>query len=387
MTGLLIAGGTVDVAIDGERITSVGAARPSDASATLDASGCSVLAGFVDVQVNGAIGVDLATEPERVGEVAAFLVECGVTSFMPTVISSTPSATARAIEILESWRLAAPPARSRSLGVHLEGPFLNPARAGAHPRDNLRPPCLDEAAAWSHGAGVAMVTLAPELARAVELIGDLVGRGVVVCAGHTDADGPTLAAALAAGLSGATHLFNAMGPMSARRPGTAGAILDRTGPIDGPIAGLIAGLIVDGLHVDPTMVRLAWRLIGQQGIALVTDAMAALGLPFGNFVIGDTPVVVGADGARTVDGALAGSVVRFDDAVRKLIEFTGCTLDAASTAASETPARLARRSDIGVLTPGRLADVVLLDSDLRVAATVVGGTVAFDRDGRSTWRS
>ena len=380
MTTLRIGGGSIDVEVDGESISSVGSTTSSAVPATLDAGGCTVLPGFVDVQVNGAVGVDLSTEPERVGDVAAYLTTCGVTSFMPTVISSTPGATAEAIEALEGWRRrSAPTDGARSLGVHLEGPFLNPDRSGAHPRSNVRPPSRAEAATWSHDTGVAMVTLAPELQGAIDLIDDLVERGVVVCAGHTDADACALAAAVAVGLSGATHLFNAMGSLSARHPGASGALLDRR--------DVICGLIVDGLHVDPAMVRVAWRLLGPERVALVTDSMAALGLPFGDYVIGETPVIVGADGARTSDGTLAGSVLRFDEAVRKLIAFTGCSLAEASTAASTTPAALAQRSDIGRLAPRASADIVLLDRDLQVVATVVGGSVVFDPEERLSWKS
>ena len=379
MTTLLIAGGSIDVAIDRETITSVGSSAPSSAPSTLDAGGCTVLPGFVDVQVNGATGVDLSTEPERIGDVATFLPRCGVTSFMPTVISSTPAATAHAIEALARWQRMAPADGARSLGVHLEGPFLNEHRIGAHPRSNIRPPSRAEATSWSHDSGVAMVTLAPELPGAIDLVADLVARGVVVCAGHTDADARAIADGCSAGLSGATHLFNAMGSLSARHPGPSGAVLDRH--------DVICGLIVDGLHVDPAMVRMAWRLLGPERVALVTDSMAALGLPFGDYVIGETPVSVGTDGARTADGTLAGSVLRFDDAVRNLIAFTNCSLAEASTAASATPATLAKRDDIGRLAPGSLADVVLLDRDLQVVATVVGGRVVFDPEGRVSWKS
>ena len=379
MTPLRIAGGSIDVEVDGETITSVGSIASSSVPSTLDADGCTVLPGFVDVQVNGAMGVDLSTEPERIGEVATFLPRCGVTSFMPTVISSTPAATAHSIEALAGWQHMAPSDGARSLGVHLEGPFLNEDRIGAHPRSNIRPPSRAEATSWSRDSGVAMVTLAPELPGAVDLIGDLVGRGVVVCAGHTAADVHAIAAAVAVGLTGATHLFNAMGSLSARRPGPSGAVLDRD--------DVVCGLIVDGLHVDPAMVRVAWRLLGPERVALVTDSMAALGLPFGDYVIGETPVIVGADGARTSDGTLAGSVLRFDEAVRSLISFTGCTLAEASIAASATPAALAQRGDIGRLAPGALADIVLLDRDLQVVATVVGGSVVFDPEERLSWKS
>jgi N-acetylglucosamine-6-phosphate deacetylase len=264
---------------------------------------------------------------------------------------------------------------ARSLGVHVEGPFLSTLRSGAHPRRHLRPPSLDEVGTW--GPGVAMVTLAPELPGALAVVERLSSVGVTVCAGHTEVDPWGMAAAVAAGVTGVTHLFNAMGPMSARRPGAAGATLADP--------ALLAGVIVDGIHVDPVMVRLAWRLLGPSRFVLVSDAMAALGLPPGAFAIGETEVTVDDAGvARTADGVLAGSVLRFDAGVRNLIAFAGCSLAEASLSASATPARLAQRSDVGRLAPGCPADIVVLDEERRVAVTIVGGRVAFDRDGRST---
>ncbi len=374
MTSLVIRGGSVDVAVDGSQIIAVGSPDEEHAQHVVDATGCSVLPGFVDLQVNGAVGVDLTSQPQphRLGEVAAFLVQCGVTSFMPTVISSSVHDTAAAIAAL-----AAPSHfGARSLGVHLEGPFLNPLRAGAHPMQHLRPPSLQEAQGWRNDTGIAMVTLAPELSHAHDVIEHLVSNGVVVCAGHTMANPDEIDAAIAAGVSGVTHLFNAMGPISARVPGPAGATLANR--------ELIAGLIVDGLHVDPVMVRIAWELLGPHRIALVTDAIAALGLPQGEYSVGETDVVVDDQGARSPEGVLAGSVLRFDDAVRNLMAFTGCDLAEASLAASSTPARLAQRPDIGRLAPGCLADVVLLDENHQVVVTVVHGRVVFDPQQRCT---
>ena len=375
MTSLAVRGGSVDVAIDGTRITAVDPLVTEHAHQVIDATGCSVLPGFVDLQVNGAVGVDLTSQPQRIGEVAAFLVECGVTSFMPTVISSSATDTADAIAALQGWSPAAENG-AHSLGIHLEGPFLNPERAGAHPMRHLRPPSLTEASGWRTGSGVAMVTLAPELSQAIEVIEHLVANGIAVCAGHTAASPAELEQAIAAGVRGVTHLFNAMGPINARVPGPAGATLANS--------ELIAGLIVDGLHVDPVMVRLAWQILGPDRVALVTDAIAALGLPHGTFSVGETHVVVDNDGARTLEGVLAGSVLRFDDAVRNLMAFTGCQLAEASLAASSTPARLAQRPDIGRLAPGCLADVVVLDEHHRVVVTVVRGRVAFDPQQRCT---
>jgi len=374
MTSLAIRGGSVDVDIDGAQIIAVDSPDGEHAHRVVDATGCSVLPGFVDLQVNGSVGVDLTSQPERIGEVAAFLVECGVTSFMPTVISSSVDDTADAIAALQRWTLTQPGAHS--LGIHLEGPFLNPVRSGAHPMQHLRLPSLAEARGWRNDTGVALVTLAPEMSQAHDVIEHLVANGVVVCAGHTMATPEQIDAAIAAGVRGVTHLFNAMGPINARVPGPAGATLAN--------GELIAGLIVDGLHVDPVMVRLAWQLLGPDRIALVTDAIAALGLPQGEYSVGDTNVVVDDHGARTPEGVLAGSVLRFDDAVRNLMAFTGCDLAEASLAASATPARLAQRPDIGRLAAGCLADLVLLDENHHVAATVVHGRVVFNPQQRCT---
>ncbi len=375
MTSLALRGGSLDVIVDGSVVTSIGRVAEQPSGPELDASGCTVLPGFVDLQVNGAVGVDLTSEPERIGEVAAYLVQCGVTSFMPTVISSSAAGIAHAIEEMGRWSHEST-VGARSLGLHLEGPFLNPQRAGAHPKHQLRDPSLTEVRDWTNSAGVAMVTIAPELPHALGVIEHLVANGVTVCAGHTAADGAAISAGIAAGVRGVTHLFNAMGPINARVPGPAGTTLaDPT---------LIAGLIVDGIHVDPAMVRVAWRALGPQQIMLVTDAISALGLPPGEYSIGDTAVVVDDRGARTTGDVLAGSVLRFDDAVRNLIEFTGCTLADASTSASATPARLAGRDDIGRIAPGCAADIVLLDEANQVVVTIVDGRVVFDPQHRSS---
>jgi N-acetylglucosamine-6-phosphate deacetylase len=367
-------GRIVDVCIEGGVISAFeeGAADPQGV-AVLDASDCFVLPGFIDVQLNGGWGVDFTTQPQRLDEVAMQLPQTGVTSFVPTVISTSPGNTARAVTTLAGLRRRIP-GGARQLGTHLEGPFLDPARAGAHPRHHLRKPSLDEAAAWTADAGVVMVTLAPELDGALDVIRLLVASGVVVCAGHTAADASQLALAIEAGLTGATHLYNAMGPFGARAPATVGAVLANR--------SLVAGLIVDGLHVDPIMVAVAWRALGRHGIALVTDAITALGRGPGDYGVGDTRIIVDGTAARTVDGILAGSVLPMDQAVRNLMMFTGCPLGDASIAASATPAALLNRSDIGHLAVGATADVVLLDNDLRVVATVVEGEVVFDRQHR-----
>lgn len=372
MPTLVIRGSTSgDLLIEGERI--VQPATVPVGTAGLDASDCRLYPGFVDLQCNGGFGVDFTTAPEDAREVAARLPETGVTSFLPTVISAPADVTRRALAALDGLRHSSPGARS--LGVHLEGPFINPGRRGAHPRRHIRLPDRQEAGAWS-APDVAMVTLAPELEGALDLVADLTRRGVVISCGHCDVTVAELGAAIASGATAATHLFNAMGSLSARAPGTAGAVLaDST---------LIAGIIVDGLHVVPAMVAIAWRVLGPDRLFLVTDAIAALGLPGGRFRIGDTELNVDERGARAADGVLAGSVLRMDDAVRNLSAFTGCSIAEAVAAASATPARLLGRGDVGTIEPGAYADVVLLDEADQVVATVVGGRVVYDPDQRAS---
>jgi N-acetylglucosamine-6-phosphate deacetylase len=205
---------------------------------------------------------------------------------------------------------------------------------------------------------------------ALDVVAVLSSAGVVVSCGHCDMSVAELDDAVAAGATAATHLYNAMGSMSARVPGSAGAVLAN--------GSLMAGIIADGLHVSPAMVAIAWHSLGPERLFLVTDAIAALGLPHGPFRVGDTVVHVDEDGPRTVRGVLAGSVLRMDEAVRNLIAFTGCSTADAVAAATTNPARLLGRSDVGALQPGAYGDVMLLDGDNRVAATVVGGRVVFD---------
>ena len=362
-----IVGGRIAGRVAGQRHTT------GTGTAVLDASECIIAPGCIDLQLNGGWGVDFTSQPQRIREVARRLPATGVTSFLPTVITSSPATTARALTTL-SAASTRHHGEARSLGIHLEGPYLNPLRKGAHPPHHLRLPSIEEAGRWSAAAGVAMVTLAPELAGALELIAVLRANGVVVSAGHTAADSEELRISIDAGISAATHLYNAMGPFGGREPGTVGPLLANR--------AIVTGLIVDGLHVDPIMVDVAWRARGPRGIALVTDAITALGAGYGAFGIGDTEIIVDETGARMSTGILAGSVLRMDEAVRNLIAFTGCSLADALVAASTTPAILLGRSDLGNLLVGSIADLVLLDGAHDVVATVIDGEVVYDPQQR-----
>jgi N-acetylglucosamine-6-phosphate deacetylase len=214
-----------------------------------------------------------------------------------------------------------------------------------------------------------MVTLAPELPGALDVVRALRARGVVVAAGHTEATEDEFVAGVEAGITAVTHLFNAMRPFGHRDPGPAGATLARP--------DVVAGLIVDGVHVAPTAVAAAWKALAPDRLMLVTDAVAALGLPTGPVQLGSMAAVAGPAGVRLPDGTLAGSTLSMDRAVRNFMAFTGCSLAAAVRCASATPAALLGDSSRGRLEPGRRGDVVVLSPDGFVVATVVAGEVVW----------
>jgi N-acetylglucosamine-6-phosphate deacetylase len=378
---LVIAGGAVltpsgvidpgQVVVDrGGRIVTVGAVavgEPAD-SEVIDATGCWVTPGFIDLQINGGHGIDLTTEPARADELGRFLPRYGVTSFVPTLITCGEErrAAARAW-----WAGRGDPDRGAAvpLGLHFEGPMLAAARRGAHPVDLLREPDTELIDGWSRDAGVLLVTLAPELPGAPALIGELTDRGIVVSIGHTDATAEQFSVGVAAGARYVTHLFNGMRPFSHRDPG----------PIGATLAGdsVVAGLIGDGIHVDPVAVRMAWRALGPDRVNLVTDAVAMLGCEPGTSRLGSMEVTVDGGAVRTANGVLAGSALPLDRAVRNLVDFTGCSVPAAVRTVTATPARLLGLTERGALQPGAHADVTVLSAELAVVATVVGGEVAW----------
>jgi N-acetylglucosamine-6-phosphate deacetylase len=377
---LVVAGGSViaptsviehgDVVVRDGRIVAVGAAGDVGSSpdtVVLDATGCWVAPGFIDVQLNGGHGIDLTTEPDRAGELGGYLPRYGVTSFVPTIITCDDAQRAAA---LTSWaRRDGSTAGAVALGLHLEGPMLSPARRGAHPAGLLRDPAPVLIDGWDPASGVLLATLAPELPGAVETIAALAARGVVVSIGHTDCTADEFAAGVAAGATYVTHLFNAMRPFSHRDPGPIGAALADD--------AVVAGLICDGIHVDPVAVRMAWRALGPDRLNLVTDAVAVLGSEPGASRLGAVEVTVDDRGVRTADGVLAGSDLSLDCAVRNLAAFTGCAVPDAIATVTATPARLLGLADRGRLERGGRADVTVLDGDLAVVATIVGGEVAW----------
>ncbi len=357
-----------DVVIAGGVVASVGGPASSvpPGAGVVELDGWRLAAGYVDLQVNGGGGVDLASAPERVGEVAAGLVRHGVTSFCPTLVSSPPANIEAAIT---SWGRQATAAGGGAtvLGSHLEGPLLAPERRGAHRGAHLRAVGTTDTSRWRRDVGVRVVTLAPELPGAPDLIARLSADGVAVLAGHTSATFEEMTAAADVGLAGVTHLFNAMAPFGHRQPGPVGAAL-----VD---ERLRAGLIVDGHHLHAAAMRLAWTVLGPRRCVLVSDAVAAQGLGDGAHRLGSRDVVVTDGAVRDADGHLAGSLGTLDAAVRRLVDTAGCHPSAAIHAASAGPCDLVGESHRGRLGPGAVADLVVLDDVLGVQATLVAGRV------------
>ncbi len=351
--GQLVAG---DVAVEDAAIVGIG----------LPVAGTGLLAapGFVDLQVNGFAGVDLlTTDAEGVRAAADALLATGVTAWQPTLITSLEADVVRACEVIDG--VADELDGARVLGLHLEGPFLAPARLGTHPAVHRRDPDLALLRRLLDAGPVSTVTLAPELPGAAALIDHLHASGVAVAAGHSDATAAQANAAFDAGVRSVTHVFNAMRRFTPREPGVAGAALARP--------EVIVEAIVDGHHLAPETVRVVWAATAGR-FALATDAVAAAGLGDGCYRLGSVEVTVTDGVVRRNDGTLAGSVLTMPEAVRNLVAL-GVPAPAAIEAVTGVPARVLGRDDIGRLTVGGPADVVVLDGDLEVVSVMRAGRV------------
>jgi N-acetylglucosamine-6-phosphate deacetylase len=299
------------------------------------------------------------SDPDEVAAVAAFHASHGTTSLLATTVSA-------GIDELESSLRAI---RAAGVLAHLEGPFLNPRRPGAMDPESVVVPSAEEVERLlAAGDGcVSMMTVAPELPGALEVIAALAGRGVVASLGHSDASYESACAGVRAGARSVTHLFKAMPALHHRHPGLLGAALD--------LDELSCELICDGVHVDPVAMRLALRAKGVGGLRLVTDAISAAGLRDGEYRLGEAPVVV-RDGCATLAGGdvIAGSTLTMDAALANAVRFLGVTVEEAVTLGSADPAALLGLADRkGAIAVGWDADLVVLDEDLRTCSTMMGG--------------
>jgi len=344
------------------------AGSPAD-TRVISAAGLMVAPGLIDVHVHGSAGSDtMDATPEALITMAGFFVKHGVTAFLATTISQSPQAVWAAVE--NAARNSAGLEGAQPLGIHLEGPYLNPAHRGAQPEQWVRNPDPVEYTRWFETGIVRLVTVAPEIPGALECIRAGVRSGIRFSAGHTDASFDQVRQAADEGLSQSTHTFNGMRGLHHREPGTVGAVLgdDR----------IFCEVIADGVHVHPAVVGLMVRAKGVERTLLVTDAIRAAGLADGKYDLGKQMVTVREGVARTESGGLAGSTLTLNRAVFNAMRFTGLTINQALRMATTTPAAaLGLSSRKGALRPGMDADAILFDASLNIQAAVVQGNLVY----------
>jgi N-acetylglucosamine-6-phosphate deacetylase len=342
------------------------AEKPADA---LGSASSSIWPGLVDIQMNGAFGHDFSNPESDPSLACKGLPRYGVTAFQPVIITSPQAVYELA---LDNLKIQHQPGWARILGVHIEGPYLAPKRVGAHNPEVRRDPRVEEVAEWLEWGNVRLVTLAPELPGAEEVIPYLVKRGVVVSMGHSDATYDEARRGVDLGATLVTHLFNAMRPFSHRDPGIMGYTLAN------PVT---ASVIADGVHSDLGALRLAVRAKAAAELIVTTDAISGLGMPVGSFSIADRQFFTDGVVGRLADGTLSGSVLPLNRALKNLVA-AGASAEQAVQAATLNPARLlGLDGSTGQVRVGRAADVVLVDRDWEVEACLVGGVVGYAREG------
>ena len=329
--------------------------------------------GFFDIHMHGGGGVDaMRASGSELSTLGKFLVQHGVTGYFPTTVAAPLDATYKALDHLADAIEAAKGAKgeagqARPLGIHLEGPFLSHKRRGVHPPEYLVEPTLkifEEL--WQAARGqVRMITIAPELPGAIDVIAEAAKRGVCVSMGHSDSDMQITKKAVASGARHATHTFNAMRPLDHREPGIIGEVLSDD--------SITADVIADGIHVSPSVVKVFLQAKGSERAVLITDAISATGMPDGKYQLGPIEVAV-KDGKCTANGSLAGSVLTMDRAIRNVTRFSNWTLRDAVRAATLNPAQaVAMAGTHGVLKAGSRADFAVLSPNGEVLKTVVAG--------------
>jgi N-acetylglucosamine-6-phosphate deacetylase len=346
---------------------------PSDHS-TVDFGDATLAPGFLDIHIHGGMGLDvMRASAEELPRLNKFLATHGVTGYFPTTVAApldqTLSALGRLADAIEGAKSSGSDgndAQARPLGIHLEGPFLSHRRRGVHPPEYLLHPTLETfdrlwQAARDH---VRMITIAPEIPGAMEVITEAARRNVCVSIGHSDAELAVAHAAVQAGARHATHTFNAMRPLDHRDPGIIAQVL-----IDSRMS---ADIIADGIHLAPAVVQLFLQSKGVERAVLITDAISATGMPSGRYQLGPIQVDV-KDGKCTLDGKLAVSVLTMDRAVRNVIDFAGWSLQNAVRAASLNPAVAVGLSRQATLAPGADATFVVLSPNGEVRKTIVRG--------------
>ena len=366
------------IIVEGSRITGVGhrdEIRVPSGATDYVATGMTVVPGFVDVHIHGAGGHDVMEGTTRaLDRITSTVARHGTTSSVATTVSAPVEATCRSLEgIAQYIRAHEKPAENAPLaaeilGIHLEGPFISPARRGVHPQDAIARPSVEIFEKFLKAADglVKILTLAPEVSGAMELIETAVAAGVVAAMGHTDADYEQARAAIRVGARHVVHTYNAMRPFSHRDPGILGAIM--TDP------EVTAEIIADGVHVAVAAIQVLLGAKGFETVLLVSDGIAATGMRDGNYRLGDFEVSVKDGVARNSEGKLAGSTLTLDRALRNVVAWGVPLMEAVRMATLHPARRLGLGGKKGVIAAGADADLVVLTPDLRVAGVMTRGT-------------
>jgi N-acetylglucosamine-6-phosphate deacetylase len=364
------------VLVEGGSIAAVGIAEeiriPAGAD-TVDASQFIVTPGFIDPHIHGCGGVDVMDGSyETLNAVSRIVARHGTTAFLPTTVSSPVEILNDAVEklgkvISKTFDGATP------LGIHLEGPFISPAKRGTHKAANVAAPDAKLLQTWIHSSeeSIRLMTVAPELDGIDAVLGLARDAGITVAMGHSNANFEQANAAAASGVSYAVHTFNAMREFTHREPGIVGAVLAND--------AIFAEIIADGIHVNPSVVRVFARAKGKMRVLLVTDAISATDMPDGCFVLGSDKVNVVNGVCRDAEGRLAGSTLSQEIAFRNFVEWSGWTLEDALLGLTLNPAKALNLDKKGVLEPGADADIAIIDNNFRVMKTFVRGKLVFDR--------
>lgn len=364
--------------VEGDRIVDISTHPLADAR---DVSGMVIVPGFVDVHVHGVLGTDSLDGAESVAAIAARLPRYGVTAFCPTSVACTPGELGVLLDAVRTARAQPAEGSSRVLPAHLESNFINDEFKGAQPHACICTPrgraegnftgreILDRIKAGAPDVGI--ITVAPEIEGVLELIPQLVSAGHRVSLGHSGATYEQAIQGIAAGARHATHLFNRMTPLHHRNPGLTGAVLESD--------AVAAEIVADGVHVHPAAMRTAVAAKGAEKMMAITDGTGGSGLARGSTArLGGRTITVG-DAAYLDDGTLAGSVLTMDRALRVLVNDVGLPLTTAAQMCATTPCRELGLHGHGVLSPGAVADFVILDGDLEVVATYIGGNPVYSR--------
>jgi len=357
--------------IEDNKIVSIscGEVLAGDNDRMIDAQGYRVTPGLIDIHVHGAMGYDtMDASPEAIKAMGTHFASHGVTSYLPTTMSSTPSAIRKAINNLVDC--SKPENGAYHMGVHVEGPYLNPSQKGAQSEHILRDADPSEYEYWMESGILKLVSLAPERNGSLEFIDRGIMKGVEFSLAHSGATYEQVIEAANHGLRQATHVFNGMIGLHHRKPGTVGGVLtdDR----------IYAQVIADGVHVHPAVLRLLVCAKGISRTILITDAIRATGLKDGIYTLGDDKITVKNGISRTAAGGLAGSTLNMDAAIRNMIDFTGLSFEEVLPMGTSVPAKAMKWfGEKGVLQPGADADIVIFDNNLHVHLTMVSGQVVF----------